>query len=82
MPSILGSTILLFGNAFGAYATAYAFAGNSLNLVTMVIGAQITGDVLFNPGLGNALSMGMVIIMALSMLGYSRMMRRAARWMR
>lgn len=82
LPTFLGSTILLFGNAFGAYATAYAFAGSALNIVTMVIGAQIQGDVLFNPGLGNALALGMVLIMSLSLLGYSYMMRRAARWMR
>jgi putative spermidine/putrescine transport system permease protein len=82
LPSILGSMILLFGNAFGAYATAYAFAGSSLNIVTMVIGAQIQGDVLFNPGLGNALALGMVIIMSFTLMGYSYMMRRSSRWLR
>jgi putative spermidine/putrescine transport system permease protein len=82
LPTLLGTTILLFGNAFGAYATAYAFSGSFINLVTIVIGGQIQGDVLFNPGLGNALALGMVIIMGLCMLGYSWMQRRAARWMR
>lgn len=82
MPTFLGATILLFGNAFGAYATAYAFAGSAMNLVPIVIGAQIQGDVLFNPGLGNALALGMILIMSLSLLGYSWMMRRASRWSR
>ena len=82
LPTLLGTTILLFGNAFGAYATAYAFTGSFINLVTILIGAQLSGDVLFNPGLGNALALGMVVIMALSMLGYAYMQRRAARWMR
>jgi len=82
LPSLLGTTILLFGNAFGAYATAYAFTGSFINLVTIVIGGQIQGDVLFNSGLGNALALGMVIIMALCMAGYSWMQRRAARWTR
>jgi len=82
LPTLLGTTILLFGNAFGAYATAYAFSGSFINLVTIVIGGQIQGDVLFNPGLGNALALGMVIIMGLCMLGYLWMQRRAARWMR
>jgi putative spermidine/putrescine transport system permease protein len=82
LPTLLGTTILLFGNAFGAYATAYAFSGSFINLVTIVIGGQIQGDVLFNPGLGNALALGMVIIMGLCMLGYSWMQRRAARWIR
>jgi putative spermidine/putrescine transport system permease protein len=82
LPSLLGTTILLFGNAFGAYATAYAFSGSFINLVTILIGAQIQGDVLFNPGLGNALALGMIFIMLLCMLGYAYMQRRAARWVR
>jgi putative spermidine/putrescine transport system permease protein len=81
-PTLLGTTILLFGNAFGAYATAYAFSGSFINLVTILIGAQLQGDVLFNPGLGNALALGMIIIMTLSMIGYLSMQRRAARWLR
>jgi putative spermidine/putrescine transport system permease protein len=82
LPSLLGTAILLFGNAFGAYATAYAFSGSFINLVTIVIGAQIKGDVLYNPGLGNALALGMVLIMALCMTGYAILQRRAARWLR
>jgi putative spermidine/putrescine transport system permease protein len=82
LPTLLGTAILLFGNAFGAYATAYAFSGSFINLVTILIGAQIQGDVLYNPGLGNALALGMIVIMSLSMLGYTVMQRRAARWMR
>ncbi len=82
LPSLLGTTILLFGNAFGAYATAYAFSGSFINLVPIVIGAQIKGDVLYNPGLGNALALGMIVIMALCMTGYALMQRRAARWLR
>jgi putative spermidine/putrescine transport system permease protein len=81
-PTLLGTTILLFGNAFGAYATAYAFTGSFLNLITIVIGAQIQGDVLYNPGLGNAMALGMIVIMALVMLIYGWSQRRAARWMR
>jgi putative spermidine/putrescine transport system permease protein len=82
LPSLLGTTILLFGNAFGAYATAYAFSGSFINLVPIVIGAQIKGDVLYNPGLGNALALGMILIMALCMAGYAVLQRRAARWLR
>ena len=81
-PTLLGATILLFGNAFGAYATAYAFAGSRINLVTIVIGSQIQGDVLYNPQLGYALAFGMVVIMGLSMVAYYVLMRRASRWLR
>src|SRR5262245_27907701 len=82
LPSLLGATILLFGNAFGAYATAYALTGGTLNLVTIVIGAQIRGDVLNNPGLGYALALGMVVIMAISIALYSWLQRKTARWLR
>jgi putative spermidine/putrescine transport system permease protein len=82
MPSLLGTTILLFGNAFGAYATAYALTGGRLNLVSIQIGAQIRGDVLHNPGLGYAMGFGMVVIMALSLVAYTWLQRRSARWLK
>jgi putative spermidine/putrescine transport system permease protein len=82
LPSLLGTMILLFGNAFGAYATAQALTGGSLNLVTIVIGAQIRGDVLNNPGLGYALALGMVVVMAISIAGYSWLQRTTERWLR
>jgi putative spermidine/putrescine transport system permease protein len=82
LPSLLGTMILLFGNAFGAYATAFALTGGSLNLTPIVIGAQIRGDVLNNPGLGYALAMGMVVIMAISMAGYTWLQRKTERWLR
>ena len=82
LPSILGAMILLFGNAFGAYATAYALTGGTLPIVTILIGAQIRGDVLHDPGLGYALAMGMVVIMTISLIGYSLLQRRTERWLK
>jgi putative spermidine/putrescine transport system permease protein len=81
-PTLLGTMILLFGNSFGAQATAYQLTGGTLNLVTLVISAQMSGDVLHNPGLGYALAMGMVAIMAISIGAYSVLQRRAERWQR
>lgn len=82
LPSILGSMILLFGNAFGAYATAYALTGGALPIVTIQIGAQIRGDVLHNPGLGYAMAMGMVVVMAISLAGYSWLQSKSERWLK
>lgn len=81
-PSILGTMILLFGNSFGAQATAFQLTGGTLNIVTLVISSQIRGDVLHNPGLGYALAMGMVAIMGASIALYSVLQRRAERWLR
>jgi len=82
LPSILGTVLLLFGNAFGAYATAYALTGGRLNLITIQIGAQIRGDVLRNPNLGYAMALGMVAIMAVTLLGYSWLQRLSERWLK
>jgi putative spermidine/putrescine transport system permease protein len=82
LPSLLGTMILLFGNAFGAYATAYALTGGNLPIITILIGAQIRGDVLHNPNLGYAMALGMVVIMAISLAGYSWLQRRAEKWLR
>lgn len=81
-PSIMGTMILLFGNSFGAQATAFQLTGGTLNIVTLVISSQIRGDVLHNPGLGYAMAMGMVVIMAVSITLYSLLQRRAERWLR
>jgi putative spermidine/putrescine transport system permease protein len=81
-PSILGTMILLFGNAFGAQATAYQLTGGQLNIVTLLVSRQLRGDVLNNVNLGYAIAMGMVAIMAMTILVYLWLQRRAARWQR
>jgi putative spermidine/putrescine transport system permease protein len=81
-PSILGTMILLFGNSFGAQATAYQLTGGQLNIVTLLVSKQLRGDVLNNVNLGYAIAMGMVAIMAVTILVYLWLQRRAARWQR
>jgi putative spermidine/putrescine transport system permease protein len=81
-PSLLGSVILLFGNAFGAQATAYELSGGTINIVTIQITRQLRGDVANDQGVGYAMAMGMVVIMAISIAGYSILQRRSERWLR
>jgi putative spermidine/putrescine transport system permease protein len=81
-PSILGTMVLLFGNAFGAQATAYQLTGGTLNIITLVITSQIRGDVLHNPGLGYAAAVGMIGIMVISITLYTVLQRRSERWLR
>jgi putative spermidine/putrescine transport system permease protein len=81
-PSILGAIILLFGNSFGAYATAYSLTGGFINLITIVIGSQIKGDIYYNPGLGYALAVGMIVVMSVMMAIYYMLRRRSERWLR
>lgn len=82
MPSLLGAMILLFGNAFGAQATAFQLTGGFINLVPILIGNQLTGDVLHNVGLGYALAMGMVAILGVTLIAYSFLQRRSEQWLR
>ena len=48
----------------------------------ILIGAQIRGDVLHDPNLGYALALGMVVVMTLSILGYTSLQKRASRFTR
>jgi putative spermidine/putrescine transport system permease protein len=81
-PTILGTMILLFGNSLGAQATAYQLTSGTLPIVPVIIGAQISGDVLHNTGLGYAMAMGLVFIMTISIVIYLLLQRRAERWRR
>jgi putative spermidine/putrescine transport system permease protein len=81
-PSLLGAMILLFGNSFAAYATAYGLTGGSILLVPIQIGFFLSGDVLDNPHLGQALALGMFVVLAVMMLLYIPLHRRASRWSR
>ncbi len=81
-PPLLGAALLLFANAFGAVATAYALTGSSLNIVTLVLYAQIRGDVLHNQNLGYALALGMILITGLSNAAYIWLRGRSERWLR
>jgi putative spermidine/putrescine transport system permease protein len=82
LPAILGTMILLFGNSFGAFATAQALTGGQINLVTIVIGSQLSGDVLGDPGLGYALALGMVFVMAIAIVCRTILQRQTERWLR
>ncbi len=81
-PSLLGTSLLLFANAFGAIATAYGLTGSSLNIVTILLYAQIRGDVLHNQNLGYALALGMIVITGFSNGAYIWLRSRSERWLR
>jgi putative spermidine/putrescine transport system permease protein len=84
MPSILGAMILLFGNSFSAYATAYSLTsgGAGVHLVPIEIGNYYTGNVLSNPHLSQALALGMFVVLAAMMVAYLPLQRRVSRWAR
>ena len=81
-PSFLGTLVLLFANAFGAIATAYAFTGSSLNIVPISLYAQIRGDVLHNANLGYAIAFGMIFITGVANVFYIWFRTRSERWLK
>lgn len=81
-PALIGAVLLLFGNAFAAYATAYALVGSSVNLVPGWIQQLISGNVLVDEnGIGLALGVEMIVVIAIVMVGYAALQRRATRWL-
>lgn len=81
-PSLLGTFALLFANAFGAVATAFALTGPQLNIVPIKLFAQIRGDVLGDPHLGYALAFGMIIITGIANTIYIVLRTRSERWLK
>jgi putative spermidine/putrescine transport system permease protein len=81
-PSLLSAIVLLFGNSFAAYATAYGLTGGGIGLVPITIGFFLSGDVLDDPHLGQALAFGMFVVLGLMMLVYIPLQKVTSRWMR
>src|SRR6201996_4816551 len=81
-PAFLGCLLLLFGSAFAAYATANAMTAGALALTPIQIGTFLNGNVLAGQeNVGKALGLGMVVIIAVVMIIYTMLQRRAARWL-
>jgi putative spermidine/putrescine transport system permease protein len=82
-PSFLGALLLLFTNAFSAYATAAALISQGCPIITLQIGCQMQSEiVLGQENVGKALALGMIVIVSLVMLVYAFIQRRASRWVR
>jgi putative spermidine/putrescine transport system permease protein len=81
-PAVTASLLLLFANAFGAFATAYALTTGFVSLVPLEISNLISGNVSYDPGQGDALAVGLAVVMALCIGGRILLERRSARWLR
>jgi putative spermidine/putrescine transport system permease protein len=81
-PAFLGSTILLFANAFSSYATAAALIDQG-GIVPLAIKQQLTSETIVGAAnTAGVLALGMVVIMAVLMSGYAVLERRTRRWQR
>jgi putative spermidine/putrescine transport system permease protein len=80
-PSLVAGLVLLFANAFGAYATAYTLTGSNLSLATIQIGFTVTGEVRHDPGVGLAMAVVSLFIMATCIVIYQIATGRSRRWL-
>lgn len=67
-PSLISAYLLLFANAMGTYATAWALVGGSANVVTIRIGELTAGDVFSDPNLADALAILLVVSLIVPIL--------------
>ncbi len=82
-PAFLGSALLLFANAFAAYATAAALVSQGSPIVPLLIRAAMTSEVVLGQaGLAYALALEMIVVVAVVMIAYNLLVRRTARWLR
>lgn len=68
LPGIVGTFSVLFANAMGAYASAYALTSSSYNLVAIRIGSLIQGDIFAQPELASAIAVILAVTMVTAML--------------
>ena len=81
MPAVLSGVILLFANAFSAFATADALTGGGANLVALKIGFYLRGNTINEPALGNAIAVWMILIVTLAIVLYNVLRKRTSRWL-
>ncbi|WP_318152174.1 ABC transporter permease [Nocardioides hwasunensis] len=82
-PAFLGATLLLFANAFAAYATAAVLVSQGQPIVPLLIRQAITSEVLLGQAnVGFALALEMIVVVTIVMIGYNVLLKRTSRWMR
>ncbi|HJE51997.1 MAG TPA: ABC transporter permease subunit [Tessaracoccus flavescens] len=80
-PAFLGSFLLLFANAFSAYATAAALIAQKTIIVPMAIEGAIRNEQNTDmDSYAQALATGMIVVIAVVMALYALLQRRTARW--
>jgi len=63
-PALLGTFIILFANAIGAYASVYALTAGNYNMVTIRIASLVSGDLFLEPNLAAAISVLLMLLLA------------------
>jgi len=81
-PSFVGAMLLLFTNAFSAYATAAALISQGSPITPLQIGGTLSSEVILGQeNIGKAMALGMVAIVAVVMTLYVALERRTTKWL-
>jgi putative spermidine/putrescine transport system permease protein len=81
-PAFLGSLLLLFANAFAAYATAAALVSQGAPITPLLIRAAFVSEVILGQkNVGFALALEMIVVVALVMGAYALLLKRTSRWL-
>lgn len=80
-PAFLGAFLLLFSNAFAAYATAEVLTSGSIPLLPLQIGSLVAGNVFADEqNIGMAMGLEMIVVVAIAMSGYAYLDRKTSKW--
>jgi len=83
LPPFLGSLLLLFANAFSAFATAAALISQGGVIVPLQIRQALTSEVVLGrENVAKALALGMIVVVAVVMALQALLQRRTSRWLR
>lgn len=81
-PAVGATATVLFANALGAQATAYALTNGMMNIMTVRMGRLVSGDIDYEPNLASAAAMVLAVMMALALLANRWLTRRYKSWTR
>lgn len=80
-PAFLGAFLLLFSNAFAAYATAKVLTSGTIPLLPLQIGSLVAGNVFADEqNIGMAMGLEMIVVVGIAMSGYAYLDKKTSKW--
>jgi putative spermidine/putrescine transport system permease protein len=81
-PAMAATASVLFANALGAQATAYAMTNGMMNIMTVRMGRLVSGDVDYEPNLASAAAVVLALFMVVAVLINQMLSRRYSAYTR
>jgi len=79
-PAVGATATILFANALGAQATAYALTNGMMNIMTVRMGRLVSGDIDYEPNLASAAALVLALLMTVALLVNRWLTRRYQSW--